>query len=54
MHLISERQPVTFEYEVPTLTDFTQRMERTLAKYPYLAAEQDGRIIGYAYASSAA
>ena len=41
---------VTFEYEVPTLTDFTQRMERTLAKYPYLAAEQDGRIIGYAYA----
>nr|WP_288618579.1 GNAT family N-acetyltransferase [uncultured Eubacterium sp.] len=41
---------VTFEYEVPTLTDFTQRMERTLVKYPYLAAEQDGRIIGYAYA----
>lgn len=41
---------VTFEYEVPTLADFTQRMERTLAKYPYLAAEQDGRIIGYAYA----
>ena len=29
---------VTFEYEVPTLADFTQRMERTLAKYPYLAA----------------
>ena len=41
---------VTFEYEVPTLADFTRRMERTLAKYPYLAAEQDGRIIGYAYA----
>lgn len=41
---------ITFEYEVPTLAEFTQRMEHTLAKYPYLVAEQNGRIVGYAYA----
>ncbi|WP_367271634.1 GNAT family N-acetyltransferase [uncultured Eubacterium sp.] len=41
---------ITFEYEVPTLAEFTQRMEHTLAKYPYLVAEQKGRIVGYAYA----
>lgn len=42
---------ITFEYEVPTLEDFTQRMETTLQTYPYLVAEQHGEIVGYAYAS---
>ena len=41
---------ITFEYEVPTLEAFTRRIEQTLVKYPYLVAEQDGRIVGYAYA----
>lgn len=41
---------ITFEYEVPTLETFTRRIEQTLVKYPYLVAEQDGRIVGYAYA----
>lgn len=45
---------ITFEYEVPTLEAFTRRIEQTLVKYPYLVAEQDGRIVGYAYAGSAA
>ena len=40
---------VTFEYTVPTLEEFRGRMERTLRKYPYLVAEQDGEILGYAY-----
>ena len=41
---------ITFEYEVPTLEAFARRIEQTLVKYPYLVAEQDGRIVGYAYA----
>ena len=42
---------VTFEYDVPALEEFTQRVSRTLEKYPYLKAVKDGQIIGYAYAS---
>lgn len=41
---------ITFEVEVPTLEDFAGRMERIQSFYPYLAAEKDGRILGYAYA----
>ncbi len=41
---------VTFEYEVPTEAEFRGRIARTLEKYPYLAAEKDGVILGYAYA----
>ena len=42
---------ITFEYEVPTLEEFRGRIHNTLQKYPYLVAEQDGKIIGYAYVS---
>ena len=41
---------VSFEYETPSLEEFTGRMERTLEKYPYLVIVRDGRIEGYAYA----
>lgn len=40
---------VTFEYEVPLLNDFQKRIENTLKHYPYLVAEEDGEILGYAY-----
>lgn len=43
---------ITFEYEVPTLNDFQQRMQSVQEFYPYLVAEEDGRILGYAYASA--
>ena len=46
-----EKTAITFEYDVPGLQEFARRMEATLAFYPWLAAEMDGRIIGYAYAS---
>lgn len=39
---------VTFEYEVPLLSDFQKRIETTLKRYPYLVAEEDGGILGYA------
>lgn len=45
-----EQTAVTFECAVPTLEDFTGRMERVLARFPYLKAVEDGRILGYAYA----
>ena len=41
---------VTFEYEVPTLAEFAGRIQRTLEKYPYLVLEEEGRMLGYAYA----
>ena len=43
---------ITFEYEVPTLEEFANRIEKISEKHPYLVAEGDGKIIGYAYAST--
>ena len=41
---------ITFEYDVPTLEEFKQRITNTLKKYPYLVVEKEGTILGYAYA----
>ncbi len=41
---------ISFEYTVPSLAEFRRRMERTMERYPYLVAQQDGRILGYCYA----
>lgn len=46
-----ERTAITFEYDVPTLEEFRGRIARTLQKYPYLTAERDGELLGYAYLS---
>jgi len=43
---------ITYEYEVPGVEEFAGRIRKTLEKYPYLAAEIDGEIVGYAYAST--
>lgn len=40
---------ITFEYTVPSVEEFRGRISRTLSRYPYLAAVQDGEIAGYAY-----
>ncbi len=40
---------ITFEYEVPSLEEFRERIRSTLKKYPYLVAEKEGEILGYAY-----
>lgn len=42
--------PVTFECVLPTQQMFAQRIAETAAAYPWLVAEKDGRIVGYAYA----
>lgn len=43
---------ITFEYEVPSENEFRERIRRTLQIYPYLVEEQEGRIVGYAYAGA--
>ncbi len=47
-----ENTSVTFEYEVPSMETFAERIRHTLEKYPYLAAEEDGILLGYTYASA--
>ena len=42
---------ITFEYEVPALEEFSERIRRTLERFPYLAAQSGDRLLGYAYAS---
>lgn len=42
---------ITFEWEVPSVEEFHNRIENTLKKYPYIIAEKNGQLIGYAYAS---
>lgn len=41
---------ITFEYDVPTIEDFRQRISHTLETYPYIVAEREGQVVGYAYA----
>lgn len=43
---------ITFEHAVPTIKEFSDRMKKTLSKYPYLVAVKDEEIFGYAYAST--
>ena len=43
---------VSFEYNVPTVGEFRNRIENTMAKYPYLVCVKDDVIVGYAYAGS--
>ena len=45
-----ENTAVSFEYVAPDAAEFRSRIERTLANYPYLVLEEDGVILGYAYA----
>lgn len=41
---------ITFEYEVPSLPEFRERMRKIMEGYPYLICEIDGIAAGYAYA----
>lgn len=47
-----EKTAITFEYEVPSVQEFEARISKTLEKFPYLVVEEDGRVLGYAYAST--
>ena len=42
---------ITFETEIPTIEEFTARIESIKNNYPYLVCEMNGKVVGYAYAS---
>ena len=45
-----ERTAISFEITVPTEDEIRRRIEKVLTAFPYLVAEQNGTVIGYAYA----
>lgn len=47
-----ELTAITFEYDVPTVDEFRRRITDISKRYPWLVAEDNGRIVGYAYASA--
>ena len=47
-----ERTNYSFEYEVPTPEAFTRRFQGITAQFPWLVWEEQGEVMGYAYASA--
>lgn len=43
--------PISFEYIPPTPEEFSERIKKISALYPYLVCEHNGEPVGYAYAS---
>lgn len=42
----------SFEYDVPSLTEFTDRIHKIISFYPWLVVRKDNTTIGYAYAQA--
>ena len=42
---------VSFETEPPTVEEMGERISKTMKTYPWLVAEVEGKVVGYAYAS---
>lgn len=42
---------ISFEYQVPSVNEIKHRIGTTLLTMPYLVAEVDDQVVGYAYAS---
>lgn len=47
-----ENTAISFEYKAPDIHEFRCRMDNLIEKYPYIAAEEQGQIVGYAYSSA--
>ena len=43
---------VSFEYKVPSVEEFEERIRHITGKYPYIVCLKDDKIVGYAYASA--
>jgi phosphinothricin acetyltransferase len=43
---------ISFEDHPPTATEMAERVASTATAYPYLVAERDGAVVGYAYAGA--
>ncbi len=48
---IVEGTAISFEEVPPSVAEMEERIATTLEDYPYLVAERQGEVIGYAYAS---
>jgi len=47
-----EKTNITFEYTVPSIKDWKERIQSISKQFPWLVAEYRGKITGYAYATS--
>jgi phosphinothricin acetyltransferase len=47
-----EETAISFEYVAPSVKEFQRRISTIMQRYPYLVAEENGMVIGYAYASA--
>lgn len=48
-----EHTAVSFEYVTPSVEEFAHRLREHTAVYPWLVWEEDGNVLGYAYAGRA-
>lgn len=46
-----ENTSISFEYSIPTVAEFQNRINNILPHYPFLVAEVEGRVVGYCYAN---
>ena len=46
-----EKTAISFEYQIPSREEFSQRISSTLSRYPYIVACRKGTPVGYAYVS---
>jgi phosphinothricin acetyltransferase len=44
--------PISFETDVPSVEEMAERITTTTARFPWLVAELDGEVVGYAYAAA--
>ena len=42
---------ITFETDLPSITDFSKRIARCLERFPWLVGTENNRVAGYVYAS---
>ena len=47
-----ENTTYSFEYDVPCTRTFTQRFYEHIDQFPWLVWEEEGRVLGYAYAGA--
>ena len=44
-----ENTAISFEYDIPSVEEFGNRVQKTLKNYPYLVVEEDGKVWGFVY-----
>ena len=49
---IVKHSPISFEIEVPSISEIQARIHKTLVQYPWIVCELNQKIIGYAYGSA--